>query len=96
MSRLLDWLLRGRCLRHRDPLFDRDRAGLAVFRCPRCLATWPILPDLQTRLVSGRAMAHQHIATFDTRRPTEEGACRHMRVNRPPGRHPLSHPSFQP
>jgi hypothetical protein len=50
MNRLLAWLVRGECLRHADPLFDRDPLGHAVFRCPRCLATWPILPGLSRRL----------------------------------------------
>ena len=43
MASLLDWLVKERCLWHADPIFDRDRSGRAVFRCPRCMSTWPIL-----------------------------------------------------
>jgi hypothetical protein len=53
MRRLLAWLVRGECLRHSDPLFDRDPQGRAVFRCQRCLATWAILPDLAPRRMAG-------------------------------------------
>jgi hypothetical protein len=35
------WLLGG-CWRHADPIFDRDATG-PIFRCPRCLQTWPRL-----------------------------------------------------
>jgi hypothetical protein len=51
MRRLLAWFLRGECLRHSEPLFDRDSRGHAMFRCPRCLATWAILPELASRKV---------------------------------------------
>jgi hypothetical protein len=49
MLSFLDRLLRERCLWHAEPLFDRDAVGTAVFRCPRCMKTWPILPEQQTR-----------------------------------------------
>jgi hypothetical protein len=49
MSSLLEWLVRDRCVWHAEPMFDRDGSGHAVFRCPRCMATWPILPGQQTR-----------------------------------------------
>lgn len=44
MASLLDWLVKERCVWHAEPLFDRDLRGEAVFRCPRCMTTWPILP----------------------------------------------------
>jgi hypothetical protein len=44
MSSLLEWLTKERCLWHAEPIFDRDLAGQSVFRCPRCMDTWPILP----------------------------------------------------
>jgi hypothetical protein len=40
MVNLMSWFMRGQCLRHAEPLFDRDASG-AIFRCPRCLHTWP-------------------------------------------------------
>jgi hypothetical protein len=40
MVNLMSRLLRGQCLRHAEPLFDRDATG-AIFRCPHCLAAWP-------------------------------------------------------
>lgn len=49
MLPFLDNLLKERCLWHAEPLFDRDAVGAAVFRCPRCMKTWPILPEQQTR-----------------------------------------------
>ncbi len=49
MFAFLDSLLKERCLWHAEPLFDRDTVGAAVFRCPRCMKTWPILPEQQTR-----------------------------------------------
>ena len=49
MLPFLDTLLKDRCLWHAEPLFDRDAVGAAVFRCPRCMKTWPILPEQQTR-----------------------------------------------
>lgn len=44
MVRLVSWLLRGQCLWHEEPIFDRDETG-AIFRCPRCLHSWPRLQD---------------------------------------------------
>jgi hypothetical protein len=41
MVNVLSWLFRSRCLRHAEPIFDRDPSGNAIFRCPQCLATWP-------------------------------------------------------
>lgn len=38
---MIAWLL-GRCWRHRDPMFD-SVDGQPVFRCPKCLHTWPRL-----------------------------------------------------
>lgn len=49
MLPFLDNLLKERCLWHAEPLFDRDALGAAVFRCPRCMKTWPILPEQQIR-----------------------------------------------
>jgi hypothetical protein len=49
MASLLEWLVKERCLWHAEPMFDRDLSGQAVFRCPRCMATWPILPDQSSR-----------------------------------------------
>ena len=49
MPSLLEWLVRERCLWHAEPMFDRDLSGHAMFRCPRCMATWPILPDHRPR-----------------------------------------------
>ena len=49
MPSLLEWLTRERCLWHAEPIFDRDLAGHAVFRCPRCMETWPILADQRRR-----------------------------------------------
>jgi hypothetical protein len=40
MANLMSWFLRGQCLRHAEPMFDRDATG-AIFRCPRCMHTWP-------------------------------------------------------
>jgi len=40
MMNLMSWFIRGQCLRHAEPLFDRDASG-AIFRCPRCLHSWP-------------------------------------------------------
>ena len=48
----LAWLLRKHCIQHADPLFDRDENGRAVFRCPECLHTWPILPNYEPRPLS--------------------------------------------
>lgn len=45
MPSLLEWFVKERCLWHAEPLFDRDPSGHAVFRCPRCMATWPVLSD---------------------------------------------------
>ena len=45
MPSWLEWLVKERCLWHAEPMFDRDVAGHAMFRCPRCMATWPILAD---------------------------------------------------
>lgn len=43
MSRWLAWWVKGECLfRHAEPLHDRVD-GVACFRCPACLATWPVL-----------------------------------------------------
>ncbi|MGE0039975.1 MAG: hypothetical protein AB7H88_10375 [Vicinamibacterales bacterium] len=44
MVRLVSWLVRGQCLWHDEPIFDRDETG-AIFRCPRCLHSWPRLQD---------------------------------------------------
>lgn len=49
MASLIDWLTKERCLWHAEPIFDRDRSGRAMFRCPRCMATWPILAKQATR-----------------------------------------------
>lgn len=49
MASLLEWLVKERCLWHAEPMFDRDLGGNAVFRCPRCMETWPILPDQRSR-----------------------------------------------
>lgn len=49
MMASLAWLLRKHCIQHADPLFDRDEHGRAVFRCPECLHTWPILPNYEPR-----------------------------------------------
>jgi hypothetical protein len=49
MPSLLEWLVKERCLWHAEPMFDRDLAGHAVFRCPRCMTTWPILPGQSPR-----------------------------------------------
>ena len=49
MPSLFEWLVKDRCLWHAEPMFDRDLAGHAVFRCPRCMATWPILPEQSPR-----------------------------------------------
>ena len=49
MPSLLEWLVKERCLWHAEPMFDRDLTGHAVFRCPRCMATWPILPNQSPR-----------------------------------------------
>jgi hypothetical protein len=43
IATLSAWLSRGRCLWHADPIFDRNERGEAMFRCPDCLNTWPIL-----------------------------------------------------
>ena len=40
MVNLMSWFVRGQCLRHAEPMYDRDATG-AIFRCPRCLHTWP-------------------------------------------------------
>ena len=40
MMNLMAWFARGQCLRHAEPMFDRDETG-AIFRCPHCLHTWP-------------------------------------------------------
>jgi hypothetical protein len=48
-SSLFEWLVKERCLWHAEPMFDRDLSGQAVFRCPRCMATWPILPGQHPR-----------------------------------------------
>ena len=40
MGNLMSWFVRGQCLRHAEPMFDRDETG-AIFRCPQCLHTWP-------------------------------------------------------
>ena len=47
VAALSAWLLRRHCIQHADPLFDRDENGRAVFRCPECLHTWPILPNYE-------------------------------------------------
>lgn len=49
MASMLDWLVKERCLWHAEPIFDRDAAGHAIFRCPRCMTTWPILPGQNPR-----------------------------------------------
>ncbi len=49
MAALSAWLFRKHCLQHADPLFDRDENGRAVFRCPECLHTWPILPNFEPK-----------------------------------------------
>lgn len=40
MINLMSWFVEGQCLRHAEPMFDRDETG-AIFRCPQCLHTWP-------------------------------------------------------
>lgn len=59
MASLLDWLVKERCLWHASPIFDRDTAGRAVFRCPRCMATWPILPHQAPRRSHVTAARHE-------------------------------------
>ena len=47
IASLSAWLFRKHCIQHAEPLFDRDENGKAVFRCPECLHTWPILPGFE-------------------------------------------------
>ena len=59
-----------------EPVFDRDGAGHAMFRCPRCMETWAILPDSRPR------------SAFPTPLPFEAAVVRARRrvVNRPTAR----------
>ena len=40
--RIWKWVRGRSCISH-DPMFDRDAAGRAVFRCRHCMETWPVL-----------------------------------------------------
>ena len=66
MVNLVSWFVRGQCLWHEEPIFDRDETG-AIFRCPRCLHSWPRLtvdaepqvePDRRLIPASARVMAN--------------------------------------
>jgi hypothetical protein len=79
MSRFLDWLLHGRCLRHSDPLFDRDERGRAVFRCPRCLATWEILPGLGHRSMKAPVAGRAEVVSITVKSPVVRSPLRMAR-----------------
>lgn len=68
MASMLDWLVKERCLWHAEPIFDRDGAGHAVFRCPRCMTTWPILPGQTPRRRSASVIQFD-LATTPSRQP---------------------------
>lgn len=76
MPSWFEWLTKERCLWHDEPVFDRDGAGHAMFRCPRCMETWAILPDSRPR------------SAFPTPLPFEAAVVRARRrvVNRPTAR----------
>jgi hypothetical protein len=65
MVNLVNWFVRGQCIWHDEPIFDRDETG-AIFRCPRCLHSWPRLhgdvepsiePDRRLMPASARVIA---------------------------------------
>ncbi len=71
MKPVFDWLLRGRCMRHAEPLFDRDEHGHAIFRCPRCLVTWEYLPELQPAAEERAPIVFARPAERDRRRAAQ-------------------------
>ncbi len=86
MVNLVSWFMRGQCLRHEEPMFDRDASG-AIFRCPRCLHTWPRFQGeavIGSTPVSG---ATPIPGTVRVRRPrAKQGAgVRHSNVVATPG-----------
>ncbi|MGE3275902.1 MAG: hypothetical protein AB7O67_12370 [Vicinamibacterales bacterium] len=60
MANFMAWLTRGQCLVHAEPIYDRDETG-AIFRCPRCLHTWP-------RLHTPQEPALREIGAYETPR----------------------------
>jgi hypothetical protein len=75
MPSLLEWLVKERCLWHAEPMFDRDLVGNAVFRCPRCMATWPILPDHRPRRAIGAPLPFDPAAVRGRRRTVRPPAA---------------------
>jgi hypothetical protein len=86
MAALRAWLFRKHCIQHADPLFDRDASGRAVFRCPECLHTWPILPNYEPRPLRQPdvMVAQERRAERLERRPRPKPAARQAAAPSPP------------
>ena len=82
MPSLLEWLTKERCLWHAEPMFDRDGAGHAIFRCPRCMETWPILHDQVRRPLRSAPIPFEPAAARGRRRLVRAPTARVLSAGR--------------
>jgi hypothetical protein len=75
MASWFEWLTKERCLWHAEPVFDRDGAGHAMFRCPRCMETWPILSDSRPRSAFPASLPFEAAAVRARRRVVHRPAA---------------------